>query len=526
MWTQRLALLLISISLLPSGAASASSASADHLVLGIVSTKTTQVFPLEPIERDIQSVYGIVYDSLIQINDDYRPVGRLASSWEPSNNGKTWTFTLREGVTFSDGAPLTADDVVATTQYILNKAGQQAEEGSDIAPDLGYYRNLAYFVSSVSKTDDKTVVFKTKRSYYGFLYALIYPILPADKLEMENPPGTGAYVIAALDPQRNIWLTARDNWWQTPPQVKSISVELYPSTKELISAYEYSQVDTAFTRSVSAAQYKSGVSSVSLDYRSRQLELLFINHKEQALQSVKVRAAVRHAINVDQIISQVYMGMADRADTPILPGTWLSKEYPGAFDYNPALAVQLLEEDGWFDLNEDGVRERVVEGKEKAQVLHINILVYEEPDSEVRVSAANAMADALTAVGFEIKVITDTREVIAEKLKARSFDLVLCSVNMDPVQDPGFLLMSGNTMNYMRYVNKDLDKLFSTLRTGSPTPEDYQSNLHQIQDVFAQDYPIITLYYRKGVVVSRKMYTGARQIRELELLRGIDEYGR
>ncbi|MCL2866625.1 MAG: ABC transporter substrate-binding protein [Clostridia bacterium] len=518
-------LLLLSLSLLPMGAANATG-NETELILGIVSTRTTGIYPLEPLERDIQSLYAVVYDSLIEIDDDYRPAGRLAESWIETNGGKTWTFTLRDNIYFSDGTPLTARDVAATAQYILNRVAQDQQEEGGSAQGPGYYRNLAYFVSSVSAPDARTVVFKTRRSYYGFLYALLFPILPADKLEWENPPGTGAYVITQFQPQELMWLEFNPLWWQTPPQIREIMAVFHLNNKELITAYEYSRVDALFTRNISASQYKTGITSVSLDYRSHQLEMLYINHTEQALKSVNVRKAVRHAINTDLIIKQVYLGMADRADTPVQPGTWLSKEYPGEYDYNPELAVRLLEEDGWYVYADDGVRERVVPGREKNQRLHIRLLVYEEPENDVRSATAALIADELEAIGFSVSIIMDTQADAAAKLKSRGYDLALCAVNMDPAQDPGFILMTNNTMNYMRYSNKAMDDAFNTLRGGSPDAAHYQQAMHHIQDIFTQDAPVITLYYRKGVVISRKMYTNARRIRELELLRGIDAYGR
>jgi len=102
---------------------------------------------------------------------------------------------------------------------------------------------------------------------------------------------------------------------------------------------------------------------------------------------------------------------------------------------------------------------------------------------------------------------------------------VLCSVNMDPVPDPGFMLSSGNTMNYGRYNNKEMTNLITTLRK-QYEPYAYAQTLKDIQRVFAQDCPFICLFYRNGAVLSRRMYTIARDIRELELLRGIEDFGR
>lgn len=509
--------LLILCLLLPAGGVATNVENA--LTVGIVSTKTTRLDPLQPVERDFASLFDICYDGLIKINDDYLPEGDLVERWEESNAGKTWTFHLREGVTFSNGQPLTAADVVATTQYILDKANDETAENK------GYYANLKYLVSSVKAIDEDTVQIKASRAYYGLLYALTYPILPAGYAGTENPPGTGAYVISTFESQDYVYLQSNTNWWRTPPQVEEIMVICHQSAKDLLSSYEYARVDTMFTRSTAAAQYKSGTSAVSLDSRSRQLEMLYLNHNEQALKSENVRKAIRHAINVDQIANQIYMGMVSKTHTPLISGTWLYNAASSDYAFDVEKAKALLKEDGWADLDDDGVLDRVVPGKEKPQRLHLRIYVYEEPDNDVRVETANAIKDMLEDIGMSITVTTMTFAETADKLRAKSFDMVLCSVNMDPVPDPGFLLMRGNTMNYGSYNSGEMNELFTSLRKQT-TQSGYAHTLHEIQRVFAEDCPFLCLFYRNGAVLSRKMYTVARDIRELELLRGIEDFGR
>ncbi|MDD3214631.1 MAG: ABC transporter substrate-binding protein, partial [Eubacteriales bacterium] len=242
----------------------------DSLIVGIYSTRTTEIRPLDPQERDIISVYGMVYESLVTVDDNGLPQPLLADNWSESANGKTWTFTLRDNVTFSDGTPLTAADVVASCQYLLDKAN------SDDANARGFYQNIRYMVGSVSASDDRTVVIKTKRAYYGILYDLTFPIVPASQVDVASPLGTGPYVIDTFEPANYIWLKVNENWWQTKPQVQEIMVSLYSSNKDLITAYEYGRVDTAFTRSVAASQYKSGINSLSITYSTRQLETLML----------------------------------------------------------------------------------------------------------------------------------------------------------------------------------------------------------------------------------------------------------
>ena len=119
------------------------------------------------------SIYDLVYESLVQIDENYMPQPYLAERWEESSGGKYWTFYLRRDVSFTDGTPLTAADVVASAQYILDKANDEN------ITDHGFYSNLKYFVSGISAKDDYTVTVKTSRPYFGLLYAMTFPVVPA-----------------------------------------------------------------------------------------------------------------------------------------------------------------------------------------------------------------------------------------------------------------------------------------------------------------------------------------------------------
>ena len=118
-----------------------------EISFGIQSVKTITIRPFEPVERDMLSVYDMVYESLVVIDENYMPQPCLAESWEESSGGKYWTFHLRRDVHFTDGTPLTAADVVASAQYILNRANDEN------ITDHGFYSNLKYY-------SNKTEVFQ------------------------------------------------------------------------------------------------------------------------------------------------------------------------------------------------------------------------------------------------------------------------------------------------------------------------------------------------------------------------------
>lgn len=483
------------------------------LILGIVSVTTTRLNPLQPVEREFMSLTALVYEPLVSFDDDYLPKPHLAEKYESSPDGSSWTFTLREGVVFQDGTPVTSADVVATVNEILRLAN---DEG---ATNKGAYATLKYFVNKATATDEKTVVITTGRKNFGFLYAMNFPILPASQVQADNPPGTGPYTVEQFMPGDYVWLSVNSYWWGGKPAITEISALFHATNKELISSYEYNRVDAILTRSMTAAQYRSGVTSLNLSFRTKQLETLMLNHRSYELEDVRVRKAIRAAINLGAIAQNAYMGMALRTDTPLPSGTWMYSADEAAFQPNPELARQLLEEAGWTDTNDDGIRDIVRDGK--TVKLSLRFYAYEEQDNSVRANVAAQIVAQLAAVGIEARLDVMSFKEVREKLEAGSFDLCMASFNMDFTPDPGFLLISGNTGNYARYKSKAMDDLFDGLRTAL-SREAYQEKLYQIQALFAEDCPFICLYYRSGAIMTRVMFTRARDIREPEVLRGIE----
>ncbi|MBR6442206.1 MAG: peptide ABC transporter substrate-binding protein [Clostridia bacterium] len=490
--------------------------------VGIQSSKTLSIRPLEPLERDMLSAYDIIYDSLVTIDDDYFPQPCIAQSWEYGSGGKTWTFHLREDVTFSDGTPLTAADVVASANYILDKARDEN------ISDHGFYSTLNYFVKSFSAPDDHTVVVTAKSSksdtryYFGLLYQMTFPIVPASKVTEDNPPGSGPYMVTVFEPGSSLILDANPNWWKLQPYVKKIIFSLYSAPKQVIESYETGKVSAIFSRSISCSQYNSGTHSVSVSSRTCQLDCLLTNNTSYEL-TPEVRKAIRYVIDRPKIISNVYSGMAVQTNFPFYPGTWMYNEsLDSMFTVNIEEAKRLLDEAGWEDTNDNGIRDR--ENDEgKLQELSLSFYVYEEPDNDVRIETANMIAEQLREVGIDCRINTMTMANVKEKLSAGKFDLALVSYALDVCPDPGFVLIKGNSGNYVRYKSDRMTNLCNELRK-EINQESYRQKLMEIQSLFAEDCPFICLFFRTGFVISKSMYTTCRDVREYELLRGIAEF--
>lgn len=485
----------------------------DEITIGMQSVKTTRLNPLSAEEREFQSLTALMYEGLFSLDDDYMPVKCLAKSCDIE--GSKWLITLKDDIYFHDGSPVTAYDVVATIDEIL----RLANEG------LGQYAQLKYFIAKASANDSSSLTLTVSRPYYGTYFALTFPVLPATQVQADYPLGSGPYRADGFSAGSYLYLTANEFWHGDAPYIKRINVFFKNKNRMVIDDYEFNRVDAAITRSSSAGQYRTGIANLNIPYRTRQLETLLMNYHPRIafpLDDEKVRQAVRYAIDVDAIAAAVYSGTVTRTNTPMPADTWMYNTSAYQYEYNPEKAKQLLAEAGWTDLDGEGALDKIVDDKTRHLVLRL--WTYEEQDSTVREQAAAMIKSMLEEVGFQINLEVRSFYAVKESLQARNFDLCLAAFQMDVVPDPGFLLMSSNTGNYVGYKSSAMDKLFGQLRTAMNF-DDYRRILHQIQDQYGQDVPFISLYYRNGALLTRKVITNERDVREPEILRGIEALG-
>ena len=517
-----LRILPVLLALLVLGVSQAAALS-DTLVCGIVATETLELRPLELNQRDPVSVLDLVYEGLFYLDDDYAPQPELAYSYSFISEGRRLEVKLRDGVTFHNGQALTAHDVVATLDYMLELSGFDADLNSDVdTADRGLYYSTFYSIKSWEATDDNTLLFTIRRASYGSLYALTFPILPASEVRSAMPSGTGPYKYDGYEPGSAIWLAANTAWWKRVPSIRYIRANIYSDSEKALTAFDSQDIDVAMTRSINASRYSGSLSSYSLSARTRQLEALLINRAHTLFKSDDngknlVREAISYAINRSEIISSIYQGMATVAYTPVPGGTWISNESTIYDIYDPMMAASLLDSAG-YKLADDGKRYK--DGKVFPTLY---ILTYDEPGSTVRTNAANKLKEQLAAVGIPAIVSTKDRTYVIRKLKSADYTLVLAAFNFDVNPDPGFTVASTGSCNYTRYRSDDMNSLLTQMRS-SYTPDSYQYVMQLIQDQFEQDKPYLPLYWRSGALLSREAFTDARDIRELELLRGVESF--
>lgn len=487
--------------------------------VAMVSPADLQLYPLRVMDRDAVSMLDLVYESLVTINDDREPEPNLATSWTASEDGKTWIFTIRDDVFFHDGRTLTAYDVKATLDAIAVIAAEDRPNN-----EKGLYSLVPNVVASAQADDDRTLRVRTDKPSYALLYAMTFPVLQAQSVYDANPPGTGPYRIDYYVPGKELWLVGNENWWQQTPHVREIAGIWYATAEDALRAFEVEDVDVLMTRSKSATRYRGTMTSRtnSYDFSTQQLEILMINNYVSSLRDVRMRQAIAHAINISRLKANIYQSLAIETNSLVTPGSWLYNEDIPTYKYDPEEAMKLLNELGWTLVDSNGFRYKKTDAGDV--YLQYRLLYYDEAGNAMRKEAANEIKTMLEAVGIKVGIHTYTLDNGRAKLKSGDYDLFLCAYNFDITPDPYFILHSDRANdNFAAYRSEEMNALCAALRK-AVTRDDFKQVWYQIQQLFHKEQPFLPLYWREGVVLTRYPYSTVRDIREFELLTGIEKY--
>lgn len=287
-----------------------------------------------------------VYDSLLRTTKDGMGIEPgLASKWESSSDGLTWTFTLRDGVKFSDGSPLKATDVKASLD--LARGGEKSA-----------WKDNYKAIKDITATDDKTVKIALTQPYAPLLSVLAMfagGVLPADMAkatdakEYDNAlawktKGTGAYYVEGWKKGDPIILKRNPNYWKGTPAVDEVRIEYIPDDNTRMLKLQGGETDLVDFVPFSQVAALSGQPNVKAQtFTIQQTAFVMLNNAKPPLNDVKVRQALNYATDKDAIIKNVYFGQAKFMNSPIPQGTHWDKNLPG-YPYDLEKAKKLMAE--------------------------------------------------------------------------------------------------------------------------------------------------------------------------------------
>lgn len=270
---------------------------------------------------------------------------------QADEDSTTWTVKLRDGVTFSDGSAFDSEDVAATYRAIVDPAS--ASEVVDA------FR----MIEDIETPDESTVVFHLDEPTPTFVSRLTLGILPSESIEQgtpaadwkvnSQPVGTGAYVLKSLNADTAV-MEARDDYWRTTPEVKSVTVQAYSDSSALAAAVSDGKVSGAAVPPRSVEKIKGDdheiVTARTADWRG-----LTLPSDNPFTASATVRKALNLAVDRDKIVDEVLAGHGTPASTPIGEFYGDANEPSAKFDLDVQGAQTLFDEAGWVK-GSDGIR--------------------------------------------------------------------------------------------------------------------------------------------------------------------------
>ncbi|MEZ4711330.1 MAG: ABC transporter substrate-binding protein [Caldilineaceae bacterium] len=330
-------------------AADSSTASAEPKVLtiGLTTDIAAIELPYAP-ERQATNASWTMYDSLIfpEADGTYSPA--LADSWEVSDDGLTYTFHLRQDVTFHNGEPFTADSVVYSWQTYSQPEVTYANEWS--------------FANNVEKVDDYTVNISTEEPNALLLarvagWGMIPPKAHAEMgLEAfaQSPIGTGPFVFKEWVKGDHLTVTANPDYWREGyPKVDEVLFKFMPESAVRVAAIQAGEIDIAPRLSADEADTLASSSDLTvINYPVDRVFYLAFNNMttgvDTPIMDVKVRQALGHAIDVQSIIDAIFGGAGERA-TGFLSAGNLGYKAVEPVTYDVEMAKSLLAEAGYAD---------------------------------------------------------------------------------------------------------------------------------------------------------------------------------
>ncbi len=488
----------------PEGADQASGQSAD-LTVGYVAASGSDLHPLRGNSRDLNSINHLVFESVVELDEDLSPVPLLADRWEYVDGA--WYFYLREGIVFHNGAPLTAQDVVASLEDI-----QLNESTSPYAARVRYIREI-YAV------DEHTLKVVGNGTAYMTLYAMTFPVVQRNSIGTYLPKGTGPYWYTDYNPASSVRLESNPLWWKRQPYIESIDCLRFDDTSDAMTALAMGQIDVLATRDSAGALSRQLSDRTTLDYTTLTWECMVPNLKNSVMADLTVRQAIMYAIDTTTLADTVYLGMAQESEVPVVPGSALHETQSTVYNYSPERAYQILLDAGWRDSDGDGVLDRVNNGM--WEDLSFTILTYNEPGIAIREEAARLIAEQLGRVGFRVTVETTTKSRMREHFEDNTFDVALVGYNLSEVPDLTFLLGTGESGNCSEYSDPDMDALLSAARTAVDMDQ-LKTALSGIQLKVVDDLPVLGMFFRSGTLISKVNLGGLTGIRETHALRGLE----
>ena len=444
---------------------------------------------------------------------EFTSKGSMSESWTMSDDGLTWMFKLRDGITWSDGDPVDAADFKFTYDAI----------GSELVETVR--KSLVEPIESITVIDPLTVAIKFKSvrcdaiSNVGLgwlpshLYADDFSDIMTSPLNEMPTVSAGPFLFQNWTRGDSIILARNETYWAGAPLMDGMIYRIALNAEDRLSLLQTGEIDIAVLEpaQLTAVTGNSDIevfNAVDDGYDFVALNLanptnpqpgvdtdgnLLVQDPHPILSDVGIRRAMAHALDYSAIIENIYLGQGYPLAANVLPSVeWAYDATLVPYDYNPNLARQILDTSGWIDANNDGIREK--DGSRLSLTLLTSV------NNKIRVDLAELMQDQLNAIGFDITVEALDSRVLVDRLLAQTFDAAIIGwsglgadpndeVLWKPIYD-----VPGSGFNYVSFQSARVDELLTQgVTMPGCAPEDRAPIYKELQSIIHDQVPYIFL---------------------------------
>ncbi|MFP7287843.1 ABC transporter substrate-binding protein [Shouchella clausii] len=442
-----------------------------------------------------------IYETLIEFADDsFELEPGLAKDWDVDDDGLRYVFYLQEGVTFHDGTPFNADAVKTNFERWADPDHQYAftDEGysySVYGTQFGGFKgDEGHVIEEINVIDDYEVEFVLSKPLGSFLQNMgmsYFAITSPAALEEygadidENPVGTGPFKFVSWTKDASIVLEKNEDYWQEGlPKLDGVTFQVIPDNSARLTALQSGEIDLMDGLAPDDAAMIEGQAGLTTFERTpNNVGYLGFNIEKEPFDDVRVRQAINHAIDKNEIINNIYGGLAEPAANAV------PKDYLGhnddvvAYEYDMDKAKELLEEAGYGDGFEFDLWTMPVSRPYM-------------PDPE---QAAVVIQDALSELNITANIVTKEWATYLEEIELGYQDMFMLGwsgVNGDPDYFLGSLLSTDGIpgSNQMFFSNEEVDALLAEAKT-TIDPDERAALYEEAQLIIHEEAPMVPLVH-------------------------------
>lgn len=393
----------------------------------------------------------LLYEPLFQLDTAFTPQSMLCESAQVSSDYLTYTLNIRQGVLFSDGSLLEADDVVDTLRRAMTSQR---------------YGNRLRDVQQVRRQGDSQVVVTLKEPNCDFLALLDIPVVKSGTEEDLVPVGTGPYLLVTAGD--GAYLTANPDWWQHR-QLPLERIELIRAKDNDTAMYLFTSWETAVyaTDLTDSAKPLTG-SLDTVDAPTAIMQYVGINVRRTALQDMNLRQILGQGVSRETVVEGYLSGHGQEAQFPVSP---LTEAYPAQLD-------QTYSVETYRQLADSLERE-----------VHLKLLV--NGDNSFKTTIANYLAESWTAGKVTVTVEALPWAEYLEALERGDFDLYYGEVRLTADWDVSQLVGTGGALNYGGWSNEITDSLLTNFNA-----RDLSGDRLALYRHLQEQVPIITVCFK------------------------------